>query len=161
MRSRPISASSPRAGPASTGWLPARSRNGRRPATVPTRALEADLAKLAETRSDIDGLVAGQVEKLAEGRTILTQALEADLAKLAESRSGIDGLVAGQVDKLAQGRTILTGALEADLAKLAESRSGIDGLVAGQVEKLAEGRSLLDAARSKPTSPSCQIQGPA
>ena len=43
--------------------------------------------------SGIDGLVAGQVEKLAEGRDILTRALEADLAKLAESRSSIDGLV--------------------------------------------------------------------
>ena len=44
-----------------------------------SQTLEADLAKLAESRSSIDGLVAGQVEKLAEGRDILKRALEADL----------------------------------------------------------------------------------
>ena len=44
-----------------------------------SKALEDDLAKLAESRSSIDGLVAGQVEKLAEGRDILKRALEADL----------------------------------------------------------------------------------
>ena len=91
--------------------------------SILTRALEADLAKLAESRSGIDGLVAGQVEKLAQGRDILTRALEADLRKLAESRAGIDGLVAGQVEKLAQGRDILTRALEADLKTLGESRA--------------------------------------
>ena len=36
-----------------------------------SKALEDDLAKLAESRSSIDGLVAGQVEKFAEGRDIL------------------------------------------------------------------------------------------
>ncbi|TIU65461.1 MAG: hypothetical protein E5W13_33765, partial [Mesorhizobium sp.] len=44
-----------------------------------SQTLEADLAKLAESRSSIDGLVAGQVEKLAEGRDILKRALESDL----------------------------------------------------------------------------------
>ena len=57
-----------------------------------SQTLEADLAKLAESRSSIDGLVAGQVEKLAEGRDILKRALEADL-------NTIKGVIAGHSER--------------------------------------------------------------
>ena len=45
------------------------------------------MAQLAEPRAEHRRLVAGQVEKLAEGRDVLTRALEADLNKLADSRA--------------------------------------------------------------------------
>ncbi len=79
---------------------------------VLNQALEADLAKLAESRAGIDGLVAAQVEKLAEGRDILKRALEADLAKLSESRAEIDGIAAKHVETLAEGRNVLSRSLE-------------------------------------------------
>ncbi|RWL38996.1 hypothetical protein, partial [Mesorhizobium sp.] len=113
-------------------------------------------------------LVAGQVEKLAEGRDILKRALEADLNTIqgaivdhsqkitghrAELSRALDadmanasGLMQTHADQLSQNRATLSKALEDDLAKLAESRSSIDGLVAGQVEKLAEGRDILKRA---------------
>ena len=50
-----------------------------------SQTLEADLAKLAASRSSIDGLVAGQVEKLAEGRDILKRALESMIAQTWEN----------------------------------------------------------------------------
>ncbi|TIQ54331.1 MAG: hypothetical protein E5X64_44375, partial [Mesorhizobium sp.] len=81
-----------------------------------SKALEDDLAKLAESRSSIDGLVAGQVEKLAEGRDILKRALESDL-------NTIKSVISDQSEKLVEDRSILSKALEDDLAKLAESRS--------------------------------------
>ena len=52
-------------------------------------------------------MVAGQVEKLAQGRDILTRALEADLKTLAENRMSIDDTVTGHVAKLAEGRNML------------------------------------------------------
>ena len=64
------------------------------------QALEDDLEKLAQARTGIDNLVAGQVEKLAQGRDILTRALEADLKKLTDARADIDQLVAAQVQKI-------------------------------------------------------------
>ena len=53
-------------------------------------ALADDLAKLAETRQDIDTLVSGQVEHLTEGRNVLKRALEEDLAKITSSKEELD-----------------------------------------------------------------------
>ena len=86
------------------------------------RALEADLARLSESKAEIDGIAALHVSRLSEGRELLKQALQADLEQLAESRSGIDGLVAAQVEKLTEGRDILRRALEADLIKLSRKQ---------------------------------------
>ncbi len=104
-----------------------------------SKALEDDLAKLATSRSGIDGLVANQVEKLAEGCDILKRAMSAYLAK-------IDGMVLGQVNKLAAGRDALTKALESDLAILNESRGYIDDIVVGHVNKISEGRDIIARA---------------
>ena len=94
------------------------------------RALEADLDKLAETRANIDSIVASQVEKLAEGRDILTGRSKPISSKLAESRCDDRRPSSpARSQKFAEGRDMLTKALEDDLNKLAESRSGIDGLV--------------------------------
>ncbi|WP_287298766.1 hypothetical protein, partial [Mesorhizobium sp.] len=60
----------------------------------------------AESRSSIDGLVAGQVEKLAEGRDLLRRALEADL-------NTIKGVVADQSQQLTDNRAEFARALEA------------------------------------------------
>ncbi|TIP57829.1 hypothetical protein, partial [Mesorhizobium sp.] len=76
-----------------------------------SKALEDDLAKLAESRSSIDGLVSGQVEKLAEGRDILRRALEADL-------NTIKGVVADQSQQLTDNRAEFARALEADLGSV-------------------------------------------
>ena len=96
-----------------------------------------------ESRSSIDGMVSGQVEKLAEGRDILTRALESDLNKIAETRAASITSSPGKWTKIAEGREILTKALEADLSKVAVSRATIDAFITGQVQKFAEGRTLL------------------
>ena len=119
--------------------------------------VEAHLGKLAETRgtltetlrSDlemIEGIMAGQAGKFADGRDMLSRALADDLAKLTETRASIDTLVSSQVEKLSQGRDILRRALEADLNKLTSARSDIDKLVEGQVDRLMAGRDALKQA---------------
>ena len=60
-------------------WSPGTSANSAEGRNILSRALEADLGKLADSRAEIDGLVAGQVEKIAEGRAVLAKALETDI----------------------------------------------------------------------------------
>ena len=110
-RSRRTCRSSTRAAQASTTSSPDKSRNLPRVATFCPGRLEEDLNKLNESRTGIDNIVAGQVEKLAQGRDILARSLEGDLQKLSETRAAIDETVAGHVGKLAEGRTMLTEAL--------------------------------------------------
>jgi len=97
-----------------------------------SRALEADLGKLADSRASVDGLVASQVEKIAEGRAILTKALESDII-------GIKGVIENHSAKLAEDRTELSRALESDL-------SGIRNLIEGHSTRLADDRTLLTLA---------------
>ena len=115
-------------------------------ASTLSKALEDDLAKLAESRSSIDGLVAGQVEKLAEGRDILKRALEADLQKLSASRGEVDDIIAGHVGKLAEGRDMLTQALEDDLGKLADTRKDVDRSLSGHIDQIAARSTDISAA---------------
>ncbi|TIX20565.1 MAG: hypothetical protein E5V34_15155, partial [Mesorhizobium sp.] len=75
----------------------------------------ADLGKLADSRASIDGLVAGQVEKIAEGRAILAKALETDIV-------GVKDLIQSHSAKVAEDRSLLSLSLENDL-------SGIRGLI--------------------------------
>src|SRR5690606_39075183 len=85
------------------------------------RALEADLAKIAEERRGIDDVIAGHVGKLAEGRSLLTQALESDLAKLLDVRSDIDRAVSGHIDQIAATSTLISDAITADVQKIKEA----------------------------------------
>ena len=69
--------------------------------------------------SSIDGLVAGQVEKLAEGRDILKRALEADLNKI----KGVIAAVRSRKGCAGGPRTAFSGVLEADLQNVETASS--------------------------------------
>ena len=81
-------------------------------ATPEVLPLEADLAKLSESRAEIDGIAATHVNKLAEGRDVLARALEADLERLSRSRADIDNLAASHVNHLAAGPDVLKVSVE-------------------------------------------------
>ena len=152
-----------------TKWLPGTSENSPKAATSCRAPWKPTSTSWPRAAPSIDGLVAGQVEKIAEGRAVLAQGAgkrhrrhqepDRDPFRQAGRRphpavavrskttsAGIRGLVDDHSSRLAEERSLLSQTLEADLAKLAESRSSIDGLVAGQVEKLAEGRDILKRA---------------
>ena len=111
-----------------------------------TRALEADLQKLAETRADIDRLVADRSRRSPKAAKPCRRALQADLQKVAEGRAEFDDVVAGHVARLAEGRDMLAQALDEDLGKLAEARREIDAAIAGHIDTIAGKRIVISEA---------------
>ena len=110
-------------------WSPDMSANWPKAATFCRAPWRPTSASSPTAAPSIDGLVAGQVEKIAEGRAVLTKALENDII-------GIKGVIENHSAKLAEDRTELSKALENDL-------SGIRGLLSDHSNRLADDRGLL------------------
>ena len=107
--------------------------------SILSKALEDDLAKLAESRSSIDGLVAGQVrEDWPKAATSVRRALRSRPAEnRGEPQPTSTTSSPGTSASLAEGRDALTRALEDDLAKLADTRKEVDHSLSGHIDQIA------------------------